>query len=203
PVGRLVAFAGSVNVPGVFELKDHETLADVLSYAGGLTTTAGGQRAYVDRIEDHYVRRTAEFSLTEDGMKGELHDGDIIRFLHISPKFDNAVTLRGNIAVPGRYPWRDGMRVKDLIPSRGFLITEEFWKRQNKLGIDPDSTSFQLRAERGQQGSEHAANPAIPPGAQGQQPQIPLAPSQNGGNTPADPRNATSQDLAEKMSRTE
>jgi len=24
----------------------------------------------------------------EDGLKGELHDGDIIRFLHISPKFD-------------------------------------------------------------------------------------------------------------------
>jgi len=205
PVGRLVALAGSVNAPGVFELKDHETLSDVLSYAGGLTTTAGGQRAYVDRIEDHYVRRTAEFSLTEDGLKGELHDGDIIRFLHISPKFDNAVTLRGNIAVPGRYPWHDGMRVKDLIPSRAFLITEEFWKRQNKLGIDPDSTSFKLRAERERepqsQASERGANPASPAGAPGQPP--PSAPQNGAGNTPADQRSTNSQDLTERIGRAE
>src|SRR6185437_1030252 len=42
PVGNLVALAGSVNVPGIFELKEHETLDDVLKYAGGITTTANG-----------------------------------------------------------------------------------------------------------------------------------------------------------------
>lgn len=148
PVGRLVALAGSVNVPSIYELKDHDTLGDVLNYAGGMTTTAGGEKAFVDRIDARNVRKTAEFPLTAEGMKSELHDGDVIRFLHISPRFDNAVILRGNVAVPGRYPWREGMRVKDLIPSRDALVTQEFWKRQNALAIDPQSRTFQLRPDR-------------------------------------------------------
>ena len=40
------------------------------------------------------------------------------------------------------------MHVKDLIPTRDALITEEYWKRQNKLGINPDANSFKLREER-------------------------------------------------------
>jgi protein involved in polysaccharide export with SLBB domain len=151
PVGKLVALAGSVNVPAIYELREHDDLSRVLVYAGGLTTTAGGQTAFVDRIDDRLTRRTAEFELTAAGLKTELKDGDIVRFLHVSPKFDNAITLRGNVAVPGRYPWRPGMRVKDLIPNREFLVTEEFWKRQNKLGVDPDSLTFQSHDEAEQE----------------------------------------------------
>ena len=73
-----------------------------------------------------------------------------MRFFHISPRFEDSVTLRGNVAVPGRFPWRDGMRVKDLIPSRDVLITYEYWKRQNRLALDSESESFQLREEREQ-----------------------------------------------------
>jgi protein involved in polysaccharide export with SLBB domain len=205
PVGRLVALAGSVNDPGVSELKDHETLADVLSYAGGLTTTASGQRAYVDRIADRNVRKTVEISLTEEGLKGELHDGDVVRFLHISPKFDNAITLRGNIAVPGRYPWHDGMRVKDLIPNRNFLVTEEFWKRQNKLGIDPNSTSFKLREEREREPQPQTNVPANQAGAPGQSTAQPPNSSQNSGAAaPGNQNNAAhDQDLAQKVGKAE
>ena len=135
PVGRLVALAGSVNTAAIFEVKERETLGDAIRYAGGLTNTASGGQAIVERIDDHHVRRADEFPLTEEGLKRELHDGDVIRFLRLSPKFDNAVTLRGNVAVPGRYPWRQGMRVQDLIPSRDALITDEYWKQQNRLGI--------------------------------------------------------------------
>jgi len=155
PVGPLVALAGSVNIPGIYELREHETFGDVLSYAGGMTTTAGGQHAFVDRIEKN-VRTTTEFALDGSGMKQDLHDGDIIRLLHISPRFDNAIILRGNVAVPGRYPWHEGMRVKDLIPTRESLVTEEFWKRQNALAINPESRSFQLRdRQRELQGQEY------------------------------------------------
>src|SRR4029077_5971546 len=118
PVGSLTALSGSVNVPAIFELKEHDTLADAISYAGGLTTTAAGQSAIVERIDERHVRRADEIPLTAEGIRKELHDGDVVSFLHISPRFENAVTLRGNVAVPGRYPWRDGLRVKDLIPSR-------------------------------------------------------------------------------------
>jgi protein involved in polysaccharide export with SLBB domain len=147
PVGRLVALAGSVNLPAIFELKDHDALSDVIAFAGGLTTTAAGQRAIIERIDERHTRTADEFPLSADGLKRELQDGDVIRFLHISPKFENAVTLRGNVAVPGRYPWRDGMKVKDLIPNRDFLVPYEYWKRQNKLALNPASESFRLAEE--------------------------------------------------------
>jgi polysaccharide export outer membrane protein len=144
PVGPLVALAGSVNNPGIYELRDHATLAEVIGYAGGLTNTALGQRAMVERIDDHRARSAEEFTLDAQGMARELRDGDIVRFLRISLKFDNAVTLRGNVAIPGRYPWTPGMKVHDLIPERAFLVTDDYWKRQNQLAVDARSGDFRI-----------------------------------------------------------
>jgi polysaccharide export outer membrane protein len=206
PVGKLVALAGSVNVPAIYELKEHDDLTQVLLYAGGLTTTAGGQKAFVDRIDDRLTRRTAEFELTAAGLKTELKDGDIVRFLHISPKFDNAITLRGNVAVPGRYPWRQGMRVKDLIPNREFLVTEEFWKRQNKLAVDPDSLTFQPHDEAEQEKQEREQerqkeqqrDRSAPSNQTGGQNQAPVS------NPPADQRGTRrDEDLSSRVGRTE
>jgi protein involved in polysaccharide export with SLBB domain len=147
PVGKLVAMAGSVNAPSIFELKDHETMGDLISFAGGLSATAGRQDAILERIDQRFVRRAAKVPLDVTGLATELHDGDVVRILRISLKFDNAVTIRGNVAVPGRFPWREGMRVSDLIPSRDFLVTEEYWKQQNLLALDPTSGSFKPRQE--------------------------------------------------------
>lgn len=136
-VGPLVAIAGSVNNPAIYELKDITTLADVIHYAGGLATTAEGDHAVVERIDDHRVRQEERFPLTPQGMAMGLRDGDIIHFPQITPKFENAITLRGNVARPGRYPWRVGMRVSDLIPSRESLVTREYWEKKNELGVPP------------------------------------------------------------------
>src|SRR5215471_17344 len=76
-VGRLVAMAGSVNVPAVFELRDHDTLGDVIAYAGGLTSTAAGQQAIIERIDARQLRKADQFPLTPEGFKKELQDGDI------------------------------------------------------------------------------------------------------------------------------
>jgi polysaccharide export outer membrane protein len=207
PVGHLVALAGSVNVPGIYELKEHETLGEILGYAGGFTTTASGQKTFIDRIDGRRVRHTAELDLSSVGLKTELKDGDIVRLLHISPRFDNAITLRGNVAVPGRYPWRQGMRVKDLIPSRDALVTQEFWKRQNKLAVDLESLTFKSREEieqlRQSDLQNHDKNaPANQPGVQNPPPSTP-----NGQNPSTQPDQRTQQqrdeDLAARVGRTE
>ncbi|MGH9633794.1 MAG: SLBB domain-containing protein [Candidatus Angelobacter sp.] len=207
PVGRLVALAGSVNVPGIYELKEHETLGEVLGYAGGFTTTASGQKIFIDRIDDRQVRHTAELDLSSAGLKTELRDGDIVRFLHISPRFDNAITLRGNVAVPGRYPWRQGMRVKDLIPSRDVLVTQEFWKRQNKLAVDLESLTFKSREEVEQDRQRDLENrdrnaPANQPGVPNPQPSTPTG---QGQATQPDQRTQQQrdEDLAARVGRTE
>ena len=52
----------------------------------------------------------------------------------IVDRFRNAVTLRGNVANPGRYVWRPGMRISDLIPNKEALITRNYWEKRNQLG---------------------------------------------------------------------
>jgi polysaccharide biosynthesis/export protein len=215
PVGRLVALAGSVNVPGIYELKEHETLGEILGYAGGFTTTASGQKTFIDRIDDRRVRHTVEVNLSTPGLKTELKDGDIVRVLHISPRFDNAITLRGNVAVPGRYPWRQGMRVKDLIPSRDALVTQEFWKRQNKLAVDLESLTFKSREEVEQDRQRELENrdkttPANRPGGQNMAPdqyQSPpsftSAPQTQGTQTDQRTQQQRNEDLAARVGRTE
>jgi protein involved in polysaccharide export with SLBB domain len=126
--------------------RPNETLAEVIAFAGGLTNTAEGDHAVVERIDDHRVRSATEFLLTSDqnGLGRQLRDGDVVRILRISSKFENTVTLRGNVAVPGRYPWRSGMRVRDLLHDRASLVTDNYWKRQNQLAVDARAGEFRL-----------------------------------------------------------
>ncbi len=134
PIGAQIAISGHVNQPGIYELKGETTVAAALEGAGGLTSLAGAERVSLERIENHSTRRLEEFPLDASGLARLLKDGDLLRIYPLSPQFANAVTLRGNVAQPGRYMWKEGMRVSDLIPSRDFLITRDFWNRQNKPG---------------------------------------------------------------------
>src|SRR3984957_13109793 len=132
PIGAQIAISGNANQPGIYELKGETTVASALEGAGGLTSLAGAERVLLERIENHNSRRLDEFPLDASGLARPLKDGDLLRIFPLSPKFANAVTLRGNVAQPGRYMWKEGMRVSDLIPSRDFLITRDFWNRQNQ-----------------------------------------------------------------------
>jgi protein involved in polysaccharide export with SLBB domain len=133
PVGPQVAIMGSVNEPGIYELKGEITIAAALNDASGLTNLAETDRILLERIENHRRRRVDDFVLDASGLQRALRDGDMLRVFPISPQFDNAVTLRGNVAQPGRFPWHEGMRISNLIPSRNFLITSNYWNQQNHL----------------------------------------------------------------------
>ena len=133
PAGQQVAIIGSVNEPGIYEIKGDETVASALEDAGGATNLADEDRVLLERIENHEGRQLESFAMDEAGMKRTLRDGDLLRVYPLSPRFDNAVTLRGNVAQPGRYAYRLGMRVSDLIPNRQFLLTRDYWNQQNFL----------------------------------------------------------------------
>lgn len=132
PVGPLIAISGSVKQPAIYEMKDLMTLQDAILAAGGLATTASVERASIERINERRLRSVMEVSVTQNGAT-PMQDGDVVRVLPISPRFENTVTLRGNVAVPGRYAWREGMRVTDLIPTRETLIPRRFWQQQNSI----------------------------------------------------------------------
>ncbi|MGB9257580.1 MAG: SLBB domain-containing protein [Candidatus Korobacteraceae bacterium] len=147
PIGAQVAMGGQVNNPAIYELKSETSLGDVLKLAGGLTTTANGGKVYVEQIKDRKDRSIEEIKLDEAGLALPLKDGDVLNFAPISPRFVNSVTLRGNVAAPGRYPWHDGMRITDLIPNREFLITREYWTQQNAITLQVQASGTRLTGE--------------------------------------------------------
>ncbi len=135
PVGPQVAVAGSVHTPAIYELKGTETAGQVIEMAGGLATMASKQDAQLDRTNIQGARQTVQLVLDAAGLQTDLRDGDILRIPSMVQRFDNTVTLRGNVANPGRYRWSPGMRILDLIPDQAALETRGYWQRRIALGL--------------------------------------------------------------------
>lgn len=133
PVGSLVAVMGSVNNEAIFEPKGSTTLEQLLRYAGGLSTLAQARRITVERIVERSRRAVEQVDLDASASQRPVMNGDVVTVLPIALKFDNAVTLRGNVAQPLRYPYREGMRIRDLIPDKDALVTRDYYLRRNMI----------------------------------------------------------------------
>jgi polysaccharide export outer membrane protein len=136
-VGPQVAVVGSVDVPAVYELKSADpaqptTVNDALQLAGGETAVAAGSTVRLDRIFDHAMRSIEDVNLQTG--TAALKNGDILSVTSVIDRFRDAVTLRGNVANPGRYVWHAGMRISDLLPSKDALTTRNYWRKRNQLG---------------------------------------------------------------------
>jgi len=134
PIGPLAAISGSVNTPAIYELKGRSTLNDLIEIAGGMSSLADTGRITIERVADHQARKTLEFPYDETSRALPLQDGDVVRVFSIVPSFQDTVTLRGNVANPGRYPWKPGMHIHDLIPNPDALLTRQYWLDRAAIG---------------------------------------------------------------------
>ncbi len=146
-VGAQVAIAGSVKTPAIYELKGETSAGEAVQLAGGLSAIAEGRRALLERIKDRAVRETMDIVLDTPGLATSVRDGDILRIQTILPRFGNAVTLRGNVSSPGRFQWKAGMRLRDVIPNKESLVTRDYWKKQNIQGFTPPEEQVALDPE--------------------------------------------------------
>lgn len=136
--GPQVAVSGSVRTPGIYELHNERSVGELLALCGGLVPTADRARGSVERLSGN-ARQVLDVGLHGEGLSFGVQDGDLLRVRAIVPKFDNAVTLRGNIANPGRFAWKQGMRVRDIIPEKAALLTRDYYSKRNLLGYTPAS----------------------------------------------------------------
>jgi protein involved in polysaccharide export with SLBB domain len=146
--GGFVALTGKVNSPAVYELKTgSDTVESLLDVAGGLPVVADPRRAFLERIDPttNHPRSVEQFALEGQGLKRTLKNGDVLNVTSITPDFSNAVVLRGNVDQPVRAPYKSGMRVSDLIPSREYLISRNSTARQNSVLADDEA---ELQAEQ-------------------------------------------------------
>jgi len=134
-VGSQVAVAGSVRHPAIYELRGPATVGDLIDLAGGFTEVSAKAQISLERVEDNQMRAAMTVTLDDGGRAMKLQDGDILFANHISSAFSQSVTIRGNLANPGRFPWHAGMHLSDIIPDRMSLLTSDYWQNRNRLGM--------------------------------------------------------------------
>ncbi|MBK9519076.1 MAG: SLBB domain-containing protein [Anaeromyxobacter sp.] len=160
PVGPQVAIAGRVKTPAIFELRGPgTTLADLVAFAGGLTTTADAHSVQLERLDQERGRVVVELPWGPASLATALRDGDVVRLRGLSQKFANAVTLRGNVAFPIRTEWRPGLTVSGLIPDRGVLVPERYWERVAARGNAAPRQREGQRAEASARATEAGSAP--------------------------------------------
>ena len=134
-VGMQVAIAGSIHNPGIYEMRAGETIADLLDAAGKTTAISSNARISLERTGQERLRQAMEFPFDAAGLATPLVDGDILRVHSILPAYEKTVTLRGNVANPGRFGWHEGMHLSDLIPDRASLVSRDYWWKRSHLGL--------------------------------------------------------------------
>ena len=133
PVGRQVAVAGMVKRPAIYELKDETKLSDVLNDAGGVLVSASLTHITIERIGTQGHRATLTLDLPE-GSTAEsskklmgafaVQDGDRISVAPILPYSERTIYVEGHVVRPGRFPYRDDMKLTDVLRSYQDLLPE-------------------------------------------------------------------------------
>ena len=129
-VGKLVAIAGEVRRPAIYELRDEKSLLDLVKVAGGFAPSAYKQRVQVERLEGNVARivlDTNAENLEAGKQPFPLSDGDIVRVLPIVRADENVVTVEGNVYRPGKYEIKPGMTVGSLLPDENAFLPETYF----------------------------------------------------------------------------
>lgn len=158
PAGPQITIEGMVRRPAVYELHGETSLEEALDLAGGVLPAAALKRVQVERLVAHENRTMLSLDLSskENADSGEsklrnfrIQDGDRIHIFPIAPYNEQAIYLEGHVLRPGRYSYKDGMTVDDLIASYSDLLPEPSEKyaeiiRLNPPDFRPSVVSFEL-----------------------------------------------------------
>ena len=115
--GKTVSVAGKVRRPAIYELSDTENITNVLSMAGGLLPDAYKESVVIERFDDA-SRTVLNVDLTNPKeAKEQIYNGDYISVMEKSQNYSDAITVVGAVTRPGKYQWKQGIRVSDVITS--------------------------------------------------------------------------------------
>jgi len=133
PIGPQVTVAGKVRRPAIYELRNEQTLDQVLELAGGVPVTGELNRIKVERVQAHESKEMISVNLAagtsvqtadETFKRFHIQDGDVVTVLPILYYSNQTVYLEGHVFRPGKFPYKEGFKVTDLISSFEDLLPE-------------------------------------------------------------------------------
>ena len=146
PLSGLVTVEGMVRRPAIYELNGEKNLAEVLELAGGVLPSGTLRHIDVERVESHEARTMLRLDIPETNNDATVanaledftvQDGDKIKITPILPYADKTVYLDGHVSRPGKFAYRDGMKVTDLITSYKDLLPEPSTSHAEIIRLTP------------------------------------------------------------------
>ena len=144
-VGDVVAVAGEVKRPAIYEVQTGTRLADVVTLAGGVTPTSYLKRVQIVRALPNAERATLDVDLTAHYLKGDeasnpmVNAGDLVLIHPADPRVYNIVKVEGAVRYPGAYELKPMMRIGQLLPADK-LLPEAYTERVEVARRRPDLT---------------------------------------------------------------
>jgi polysaccharide biosynthesis/export protein len=144
-VGDVVAVAGEVKRPAIYEVRTGTRLADVVTLAGGVTPTSYLKRVQIVRALPNVERATLDVDLTAHYLKGDeasnpvVNAGDLVLIHPADPRVYNIVKVEGAVRYPGAYELKPMMRIGQLLPADK-LLPEAYAERVEVARRRPDLT---------------------------------------------------------------
>lgn len=141
-IGPVAAIAGEVKRPGIYELRPGTSVGTLIAIAGGPLPTAQLDRVQVERTQGAVGKAILDLPLGVGRGGGELEplrDGDLVTIFQAQDRLNNAVTLEGFVRAPGKYEWKPGMRLSDLLKP-DVLLPEAYRNLVEIIRVKPDFT---------------------------------------------------------------
>ena len=144
---KRVETTGAFKRNAIFELKDGETITDLLQYSGGFSEQASKSRLLLTRFTDDQYELT-EINASDFG-SALLRNGDFIEAEGIIDRYENRLTIEGAVFRPGTYALEKGMTLSQLIVKAGGLREDYYPDRGLIIRLDdklfPTIIPFSLR----------------------------------------------------------
>jgi polysaccharide export outer membrane protein len=140
-VKKMIAIAGNVRRSALYEIKQNTTLKEALNLAGGVTPAAWTNRIQIERFKENRFQMVLDLA-TENPQNipdTEVQDGDVIKIFPVVEKNKNAVYLSGNVMRPGKYEFKEGQKLSNLLPDYQSLQPETYFDYAIVLRQDPPS----------------------------------------------------------------
>lgn len=138
PFNKQVEVTGEFKRTGLFEMKEQESMKDLIRFAGGFTG-----KAFTNSIK--IFRKTQQGKTIidvplQEAQNFNLLNGDSISCNTIIDRFENRVTINGAVNQPGEYQWQPGLSLYDLIVKADSLQKDAFLERGVITRENPDKT---------------------------------------------------------------
>ncbi len=128
-IQSMAAVVGNVRRNALYELNGKTSLEDIITLAGGTTPSAWTNKIQIERFNKNQHRIVLDLDSCNGKIpEFDVQDGDIIKIFPILDMDNNAVYLSGNVQRPGKFQFKEGIRLRDIIKNYDAILAETYYE---------------------------------------------------------------------------